>query len=358
MTPQHLLLIRTSAFGDVVQTFYVLSDLRRALPHTRIDWCVDERFAELARLHPAVTEIISLPTRRWKHLFTSPGRWLEVIRWIRDLKKKDIDVSLDLQGLYKSALVGWLSRAQLRLGPEAFAESERGVHRLYHREVKGSKVEGLAMRARYLAGAALGYDALSYSIDSGIQNWRPPTGRPQILMMVGASRPEKMWPAEQWVALCKRVLNKAADNSLPNTSVETSDTVGALPATSAVHSSENDPKIELLWGSEAERQIAITISEKTVDPRLVVAPQTYSINELKSKFLSAQALVGGDTGLAHFAVALGTPTVMLFLKTHAVRYAHPDLKHQFAVDVADGPVTADRVAMELMRARSLGGSLA
>ncbi|MBU3721216.1 MAG: lipopolysaccharide heptosyltransferase I [Burkholderiaceae bacterium] len=333
MTPQHLLLIRTSAFGDVVQTFYVLSDLRRALPHTRIDWCVDERFAELARLHPAVTEIISLPTRRWKHLFTSPGRWLEVIRWIRDLKKKDIDVSLDLQGLYKSALVGWLSRAQLRLGPEAFAESERGVHRLYHREVKGSKVEGLAMRARYLAGAALGYDALSYSIDSGIQNWRPPTGRPQILMMVGASRPEKMWPAEQWVALCKRVLNKAA------------------------HSSENDPKIELLWGSEAERQIAITISEKTADSRVVVAPQTYAVAELRSKFLSAQALVGGDTGLAHFAVALGTPTVMLFLKTHAVRYAHPDLKHQFAVDVVDGPVTADRVATELMRARSLGGSL-
>lgn len=357
MTPRHLLLIRTSAFGDVVQTFYVLSDLRRAMPQTRIDWCVDERFVELAQLHPAVSEVISLPTRRWKHLLTSPGRWLEVMRWIRDLKKKEIDVSLDLQGLYKSALVGLLSRAQLRLGPEAFAESERGVHRLYHREVKGSKVEGLAMRARYLAGAALGYDAFSYSIDSGIKNWRPPTGRPQILMMVGASRPEKMWPADQWIALCKSVLTKAADNNLPNNSVTTSDMVDGRPATSTIHPIENDPKIEILWGSEAERQIAMTISEKTEDPRAVVAPKMYSVNELRSKFLSAQALVGGDTGLAHLAVALGTPTVMLFLKTHAVRYAHPDLKHQFAVDVADSPVTADRVATELMRARSLGGSL-
>jgi len=242
------------------------------------------------------------------------------------------------------------------LGPEAFAESERGVHRLYHQEVKGSKVEGLAMRARYLAGAALGYDAFSYSIDSGVHSWAPPVGPSQILMMVGASRPEKMWPAEQWVALCKSVLNKATSHNSGNTSVNTSDTVSASVATAAASTNESDSKIELLWGSEAERQIAITISEKIADPRLVVAPQTYSVSELRSKFLSARALVGGDTGLAHLAVALGTPTVMLFLKTHAVRYAHPDLKHQFAVDVADGPVTADRVGEELMRARTLGGS--
>lgn len=339
MTPRHLLLIRTSAFGDVVQTFYVLSDLRRALPNTRVDWCVDERFIDLARLHPAVTQVIPLPTRRWKGLLSHPSRWPEVVNWIRNLRGFYADVSLDLQGLYKSALVGWISRARLRLGPEAFATSEPGVHWLYHRKVKGSKVEGLAMRARYLAGAALGYDALSYPIDSGVQRWNPANKSSQILMMVGASRPEKMWPAVNWVELCERILKKSFDKSAENR--------GAL----------NDEKgliIELLWGSESERQIALIIEQRVADSKVLAAPRAYATNELISKFLMSRALVGGDTGLAHLAVALGMPTVMLFFRTHAVRYAHPDLEHQLAVDLADGPVTVDRVCEKLLHALSIG----
>ena len=342
MAPRHLLLVRTSAFGDVVQTFYVLSDLRRALPNTRIDWCVDERFVDLARLHPAVTKVISLPTRRWKGLMMHPRRWPEVFRWIKDLRALDIDTSLDLQGLYKSALVGWISRARLRLGPEAFAESEPGVHRLYHRELKGSKVEGLAMRARYLAGVALGYDAFSYQIDSGVQGWARPAGASQILMMVGASRKEKMWPEAQWAELCGRVLRKVSDRD---------DTSGR---DSVAINREWAPAIELLWGSESERQIALNIEQKVADPRVLAAPRAYAINELIAKFLTGRALVGGDTGLGHLAVALGLPTVMLFLKTHAVRYAHSDLTHQLAVDLADGAVTVDRVIEKLNQALHIG----
>ena len=342
MAPRHLLLVRTSAFGDVVQTFYVLSDLHRALPETRIDWCVDERFIDLARLHPAVTKVISLPTRRWRGLMMYPRSWLEVFRWIKDLRALDIDASLDLQGLYKSALVGWISRARLRLGPEAFAESEPGVHCLYHRELKGSKVEGLAMRARYLAGVALGYDAFSYPIDSGTRRWTRTAYAFQILMMVGASRKEKMWPEAQWTELCGRVLRKVSNHDDRNGQV------------SMDINGEWAPVIELLWGSESERQIALSIEKKVADPRVLAAPRAYAINELIAKFLTARALVGGDTGLGHLAVALGLPTVMLFLKTQAARYAHPDLKHQLAVDITDGDVTVDRVIEKLNQAFYFG----
>jgi hypothetical protein len=81
------------------------------------------------------------------------------------------DASVDLQGLHKSAIVGWMSRAKSRFGPEAVAVSEPAVQWLYSHQVKGSKAEGLALRARYLAGAALGFDALSYPMDSGIRRW-------------------------------------------------------------------------------------------------------------------------------------------------------------------------------------------
>jgi heptosyltransferase-1 len=320
MKPKHLLLIRTSAFGDIVQTFYVLSDIHRALPETRLTWCVDARFADLARLHPAVAHVITLPTRRWRGFLFKPWLWPEIRRWIRQLRDFPFDASVDLQGLYKSAIVGWMSRATSRFGPEEFAVSESGVQRLYSHQVKGSKVEGLAMRARYFAGAALGFEALSYPMDSGIRRWPQGTGGQQILCMIGASRAEKMWPKTSWAELCLEL------------------------------SRQENVSIELLWGSESERDLAREIQSQSSSDAVIVAPRIYDVQDLVARFVNARAVVGGDTGLAHLAVALGVPTVMLFLKTHAVRYAHPELSNQLPVDIADGPVSVARVFAQTQKA--------
>jgi heptosyltransferase-1 len=317
MTPKRLLLIRTSAFGDIVQTFYVVSDICRALPEMQLTWCVDARFADLARLHPAVDQVIALPTRRWRGFLFKPWLWPEISRWVRRLRGLPFDASVDLQGLHKSAIVGWMSRAKSRFGPEAVAVSEPAVQWLYSHQVKGSKAEGLALRARYLAGAALGFDALSYPMDSGIRRWPQGTGGRQILCMIGASRAEKMWPTTSWAELCIRL------------------------------SRQENMSIELLWGSESERDLALKIQSQSSADAVIVAPRIYDVQDLVARFVNARAVIGGDTGLSHLAVALGVPTIMLFLKTHAVRYAHPELSNQLPVDSADGPVTVERVFQRL-----------
>jgi heptosyltransferase-1 len=313
MTIKHLLLIRTSAFGDIVQAFYVVSDIRRALPEIRLTWCVDERFAALARLHPAIDQVITLPSRRWRGFLFKPRLWLEIGRWVKRLRGYPFDASVDLQGLHKSAIVGWMSRAKSRFGPEAFAVSEPGVQWLYSHQIKGSKAEGLAVRARYLAGAALGFDALSYPMDSGIRSWLKRDVSPRILIMIGASRAEKMWPSGHWADLCASLVQ------------------------------QKEMTIELLWGTESERQLALEIQARSSKDAVEVAPKMYGVSDLVDRFLNARVVVGGDTGLAHLAVALGVPTVMLFFHTHAIRYAHPELSNQLPVDSADGPVTVERV---------------
>lgn len=308
--PEKLLLIRTSAFGDVVQTFYALSDLQRALPNAEISWCVDERFAQLARLHPAVHHVIELPTRRWKNVLKTPRVVGEMLAWLKALRKVRYDISVDLQGLYKSALVGVFCRTRLRAGPEAFGSSERGVHLLYQRQIKGTKMEGLASRVRYFLGAALGYDPFIFRLDSGIRSWR---GGDRITLMVGASSPQKCWPTADWAALCAALIQRT---SAP---------------------------IELLWGSAAEREIAMSISAAVNASRLTVAPQVYEIPVLRERFLQSRLMVGGDTGLVHLAAALGVPTVMLFLKTGSIRYTHPELTTLLFADQAQGPITPVRV---------------
>lgn len=314
------MLIRTSAFGDVVQTFYVLSDLHRALPESEIAWCVDERFAALARLHPAVHHVIELPTRRWKNVLREPRILGEMLSWLKALRQVPYDVSVDLQGLYKSALVGVFSRSKLRIGPEAFGASERGVHLLYQQRIKGSKMEGLASRARYFVGAALGYDPFAYRLDSGIRSWQ---GGDRITLMVGASSPQKRWPIADWATLCSHLIERYAE------------------------------PIELLWGSAAEREIAMSIAAHVNSSRITVAPRVYDVTALRALFLGSRLMVGGDTGLVHLAAALGVPTVMLFLKTGAIRYTHPELTTLLAVDQAEGPVTPGRVLDRVVQAMQM-----
>ncbi len=53
----HILLVKTSSLGDVVHNLPVASDIRRHFPDARIDWAVEESFAEIPRLHPAVTTV-------------------------------------------------------------------------------------------------------------------------------------------------------------------------------------------------------------------------------------------------------------------------------------------------------------
>ena len=67
-------LIKTSSMGDVIHALPVVSDIVAALPEAEIDWVVEESFADLPRLHPAVAEIVPVAIRRWRRALARAGR--------------------------------------------------------------------------------------------------------------------------------------------------------------------------------------------------------------------------------------------------------------------------------------------
>ncbi|MBN8998245.1 MAG: lipopolysaccharide heptosyltransferase I, partial [Rhizobiales bacterium] len=92
-----VLLVKLSSLGDVVRCYPAITDAANACPDLAIDWLVDEAFAPLARLHPAVRQIIPLPIRRLKK---RPGATLkEVAARIGALRGERYDVLIDAQGL-------------------------------------------------------------------------------------------------------------------------------------------------------------------------------------------------------------------------------------------------------------------
>lgn len=116
-----ILIIKPSALGDIVQALPVLTGLRRRWPAARIDWLVNDSLEEILKGHPCLNKTIPYPRRRWNH----PGRLPEMWRWARDLRAERYDITLDLQGLMRSALMTWAAGSPRRIGLLSAREGAR-----------------------------------------------------------------------------------------------------------------------------------------------------------------------------------------------------------------------------------------
>src|ERR1700682_2259083 len=73
-----ILFIKTSSLGDVIHHMPALTEARQHRPGARFTWLVEEAFAPLVRLHPAVDEVIAVAWRRWRWSFYAPATLSEI----------------------------------------------------------------------------------------------------------------------------------------------------------------------------------------------------------------------------------------------------------------------------------------
>src|SRR5437899_5799611 len=83
-----ILFIKTSSLGDVIHHMPALAEARRRRPHARFSWAVEEAFAPLVRLHPAIGEVIPIAWRRWRAAALAPSTWREIASFLRALRKR------------------------------------------------------------------------------------------------------------------------------------------------------------------------------------------------------------------------------------------------------------------------------
>src|SRR6476659_4216643 len=107
-----ILFIKTSSLGDVVHHMPAVSDARRYLPHARIGWVVEEAFAPLVRLHPAVDSVLPVASRRWRRMPFAPQTWREAAAFARAMRAQPHETVIDAQGLLRSALIACFARGR------------------------------------------------------------------------------------------------------------------------------------------------------------------------------------------------------------------------------------------------------
>jgi len=279
-TMRSILLVKTSSLGDVVHNLPVASDIHARFPRTHIDWLVEENFADIPRLHPAVRRVIPVAVRRWRRAPLSAATWREWRNFRHAVRAEQYDLVLDTQGLIKSALLA--SQAQgKRAGYAAGSARERLAAHFYDNTNVISTNLHAVERNRRLAAAALGYE-LDMPLDYGIAAaplsapWLP--ARPYCVLLTASSRADKLWPEADWLALAA-VLNAHG-------------LFCVLPGGSA----EERARAARLAGGMAQ----------------VAAAPPMRIAELAQLLAGAQLVVGVDTGLSHLAAALRRQTFCLF----------------------------------------------
>ena len=274
-----VLFIKTSSLGDVIHHMPALTEARRRLPDARFTWVVEEAFAPLVGLHPAVSEVIPVASRRWRGALLSPSTWREVAIFTRAIRSRRYDAIVDTQGLFfKSALIARLARGR-RHGYDADSIRERAAASLYDvRHAVGRDLHAIA-RNRMLTALSLGYQP-DGALDFGLERSKlaGAATRPYGILLHATARPEKEWPQLNWVALGRALRNRAT--------------------------------LLLPWGNEAEWARSTRIAAALDDTPV---PERQPLDAMARLIAGASFVIGVDTGLLHLAAALGVPLVAIFV---------------------------------------------
>jgi heptosyltransferase-1 len=278
LSPTQILLVKTSSLGDVIHNLPVASDLCARFPEARIDWVVEEAFADIPRLHPGVRQVLPVALRRWKKRLLSPATWREISAARRLLAATEYDVVLDTQGLVKSALIARQARGS-RLGYNADSAREPWAAHAYDVVFPVPKTLHAVERNRQLAAAALGYEPRP-EVDYGLAPAHSENSH-SVVFLTATSRDDKLWPEADWANLGRALAARGLSLLLPG-------------------------------GNSDERERAARIARHIPNAQ-VVPPMRLA--DLATLLMHARFAVGVDTGLAHLAAAVRTPVLALYTAT-------------------------------------------
>ncbi len=302
---RRVLIIRGSAIGDVLHATPLAAALKQSYPHLEITWITEEICGDVVTGNPFLHDVIVQPRSRWKQgRRRSPRIWAEYLGFLRELRARRYDVSIDLQGYAKSALLALAANAPYRLGWWRMRDGASLVSRPLPRlPASVHRVDWFLDVARALGASA---SAPAFALDI------PPAARAytDALLRAGGLDPDKPYA----------VLNRAAGDatrrwsetgfahvaqslarrySMPSVLVGVGEDKPGNRAIQAEH--QQLAQAEAAWNPDAA----------PIPPPLDLAGQT-DLKQLFALLDRCAIQISGDTGSLHIAAALNRPVVGLF----------------------------------------------
>lgn len=272
-----ILFIKTSSLGDVIHHMPALTEARRAYPNARFTWLVEDAYAPLVRVHPAVNDVIPVAWRRWRKSLYAPATLSEIAASLRSVRARRYDEIVDSQGLLRTGMIARVARGR-RHGYDSRSIREPLASLFYDVRHRVSRELHAVERNRIITGLALGYTPQG-APDFGFDRAKfRQAGMRYAVLLHATARPEKEWPVENWIALGQALGRDGIEFVLP-------------------------------WGTPQERARSERIAAGLPHARV---PERAPLDDVAKLIAGADYVVGVDTGLLHLAAAFGVPLVAIF----------------------------------------------
>jgi heptosyltransferase I len=294
---KNIAFIRLSSLGDIVHAIPAFHVLKTQFPGARISWFVQPAGAKLLQLVEGIDEIVVFNLK----VKGSLNKLSEVRRILKQYRGK-FDLIIDLQGLIKSAMLGWLlkghtvgfgkgnlkeSQARFFYNETAtpFDETQHVIFKNIH-IVRGLKPGGAEPEDNGRETPAVVFPVekrpMSTVLTDFLQRQKLEEGKYAIIN-VGGGWESKLLTINQYTEIIRRIREKC--------------------------------KAVILWGTPAEKERAECIARECdgiVSPFLGFADLTEFIRH-------AGVLVTADTLALHLADVVKRPSVGIFGPTSPTR---------------------------------------
>ncbi len=346
--PRVVLLVQLDHLGDAIISTAMLPALRRRYPNARIEVLASPWNREVFEAAPEVDRVLVCGANRFARGSLRRFAWMAAVLWWGwVLRRRKVDLGIDVRGDFPVAVILWLSRAKRRLGwgcaGGGFLLTDRATYVPDRPEVDSRMallrelgIEPATEKPRFYPT-----ETARWSVAQRLAEHSPAGSDPCIVLHVGAGTTAKQWPTRHWRELLGRLVVELG--------VEV-----------------------VLVGGRSDRIIARDVLGEKPWPGVTDWTGRLSVMELAALLQRADVFVGADSGPAHLAAAVSTPVVVLFSGTNNPRQWRPhggqvavvrhpvecSPCHRERCPVAGHPcldgVRADRVLAEIRRALPAG----
>lgn len=298
----NILIVKTTSLGDIIQSLPVLALLKEKFPNAKIDWVVENSFAELLSAHPGIHRVIPVEVRKWKkNLITHRT---SICSAIKTLRQTSYDLLIDLQGNVKSAIITWAAKAKEKIGfnlptaPEWPAALPL-THRYAITKTAPIALQYLSIVEKHFSlEPKLPSTELKLRLTEQDEEWLSSvlvSERPRYMICTGSQWENKKLSLPTWIELLKQV------------------------------SSEKKAHYYLVWGSEKERQEASALHAQF--PRSSTLLPRLSIPLWQRLMSHMDAIFSVDSSALHLAATTSVPTYSFFGPSNASIYKPPGSNH-------------------------------
>jgi lipopolysaccharide heptosyltransferase I len=284
--PKRVLIIKPSAIGDIVHAIPAVARIRRRWPKAHISWLAGTAYASLLENHPMIDEVIHFRRYRWGRRWYIPEVQWELAQFFKDLRRREFDLAIDFQGLFRSAAVALATGAPRRVG---FANAREGAAFFYTERVECSAEQEHAvdrnLKLAASVGAAAGPIEFPLAVDEKDRELIARLVPPDVkfaLLLPGTNWETKRWPVEHFAELAGPLGKEFGLATVVAGSARDAELSRRIPA-----------QFDLTGKTNLRQTVAL--------------------------LQRAELVIANDSGPMHLAAALGKPLVTLFGPTSARR---------------------------------------